>query len=173
MLDRGNVEGTRNVVPRRRGRGRAARRLHLLGRDDRRGGGHRRHRGLAAPGRLPVALRALQARGRAGRAGSGAPRRGAGGVNPASVQGPGRGRGTAKILIDALNGRLRLVVDSRLSVVDVADCAEGHVLAEARGVPGERYLLSGVTLTVREAIGLLGAIAGTEEQPRPCRRPWR
>src|SRR5690606_38967861 len=60
-------------------------------------------------------------------------------VNPASVQGPGRTRGTAKILIAALNGRLRLVVASRLSVVDVADCAEGHLLAESRGEPGERY----------------------------------
>ena len=87
-------------------------------------------------------------------------------VNPASVQGPGRTRGTAKILIDALNGRLRMVVDSRLSVVDVADCAEGHLLAEERGAPGERYLLSGATLTVREAVALLARIAGTPEAPR-------
>ena len=87
-------------------------------------------------------------------------------VNPASVQGPGRTRGTAKILIDALNGRLRLVVDSRMSLVDVADCAEGHVLAEERGRPGERYLLSGWTLTVSEAIALLGRISGHEEHPR-------
>jgi dihydroflavonol-4-reductase len=87
-------------------------------------------------------------------------------VNPASVQGPGRTRGTARILIGALNGRLRLVVDSRLSVVDVADCAAGHLLAEERGVPGERYLLSGATLTVREAVDLLGRIAGVGERPR-------
>ena len=87
-------------------------------------------------------------------------------VNPASVQGPGRTRGTARILIDALNGRLRVVVDSRLSIVDVQDCARGHLLAEAHGVPGERYLLSGVTLTVREAVALLGRIAGREEHPR-------
>ncbi len=87
-------------------------------------------------------------------------------VNPASVQGPGRTRGTARILIDALNGRLRMVVDSRLSIVDVDDCARGHLLAEARGVAGERYLLSGVTLTVSEAVALLGRIAGREEHPR-------
>lgn len=87
-------------------------------------------------------------------------------VNPASVQGPGRTRGTAKILIDALNGRLKLVVDSRMSIVDVGDCAEGHLLAEERGTPGQRYLLSGVTLTVGEAIALLGRISGHEEHPR-------
>lgn len=87
-------------------------------------------------------------------------------VNPASVQGPGRTRGTARILIDALNGRLRLIVDSRMSIVDVGDCAEGHLLAEERGVAGERYLLSGITLTVAEAVSLLGRISGRDEHPR-------
>jgi dihydroflavonol-4-reductase len=90
-------------------------------------------------------------------------------VNPSSVQGPGRTRGTAKILIDALNGRLGAVVDSRMSLVDVGDCAEGHLLAEERGAPGERYILSGVTLTVGEAVALLGRITGTA--PRPRRLP--
>jgi dihydroflavonol-4-reductase len=87
-------------------------------------------------------------------------------VNPSSVQGPGRTRGTAKILIDALNGRLGAVVDTRMSLVDVHDCAEGHLLAEERGEPGQRYILSGVTLTVTEALALLGRITGTEPRPR-------
>lgn len=87
-------------------------------------------------------------------------------VNPASVQGPGRTRGTARILIDALEGRLRMVVDSRMSLVEVGDCAEGHLLAEARGVPGERYLLCGAVLSVGEAVELLGRIAGVREDPR-------
>lgn len=87
-------------------------------------------------------------------------------VNPASVQGPGRTRGTARILIDALNGRLRVVIDSRLSIVDIDDCATGHLLAEVNGRPGERYLLCGSTLTVGEALALLGRIAGTQEHPR-------
>jgi dihydroflavonol-4-reductase len=92
-------------------------------------------------------------------------------VNPASVQGPGRVRGTARLLLDHLNGRLRTVVDSRFSVVDIADCVEGHVLAEVRGRAGERYVLSGATLTVREALALLEAVVG----PRPAPRrlpPW-
>lgn len=87
-------------------------------------------------------------------------------VNPSSVQGPGRTRGTAKILIDALNGRLKLIVDSRMSIVDIADCAEGHLLAEERGEAGQRYVLSGVTLTVAEAVALLGRISGRDEHPR-------
>ncbi len=87
-------------------------------------------------------------------------------VNPASVQGPGRTRGTAKILIDALNGRLRLIVDSRMSLVEIGDCAEGHILAEERGVAGERYLLCGAVLSVAEAVDLLGRISGLREEPR-------
>ena len=87
-------------------------------------------------------------------------------VNPSSVQGPGRTRGTAKILIDALNGRLKLIVDSRMSIIDIGDCAEGHLLAEERGEAGERYVLSGVTLTVAEAVALLGRISGRDEHPR-------
>ena len=92
-------------------------------------------------------------------------------VNPSSVQGPGRTRGTAKILIDALNGRLKLIVNSRMSIVDVGDCAEGHLLAEERGAPGERYVLSGVTLTVAEAVALLGRISGRDEHPRRLPAP--
>lgn len=87
-------------------------------------------------------------------------------VNPASVQGPGRVRGTAKLLIGYLNGTLKALIDSQMSVVDIADCADGHLLAETRGVPGERYILSGVTLTVREAVELMGSVAGITDPPR-------
>jgi dihydroflavonol-4-reductase len=92
-------------------------------------------------------------------------------VNPSSVQGPGRTRGTARILIDALNGRLNTVIDSRMSLVDVHDCAEGHVLAGEHGAPGQRYLLSGVTLTVTEALAALARITGTTPHPRTLPAP--
>jgi dihydroflavonol-4-reductase len=80
-------------------------------------------------------------------------------VNPASVQGPGRTHGTARLLLDLLTGRLPAVVDSRLSVVDIADCAAGHLLAEARGRPGERYVLCGASMTTSEAVALLSEVA--------------
>ena len=85
-------------------------------------------------------------------------------VNPASVQGPGRSTGTGKILLDAVNGRLPLMVDTTFSIVDVDDCARGHLLAEERGTPGERYVLSGFTLSVGAALGMLGDLTG-----RPAR----
>ena len=87
-------------------------------------------------------------------------------VNPASVQGPGRTRGTAKLLLGYLNGTLKVVIDSRMSIVDIADCADAHLLAETAGVAGERYLISGATLTVREASAVMAEIAGIEGVPR-------
>jgi dihydroflavonol-4-reductase len=87
-------------------------------------------------------------------------------VNPASVQGPGRATGSARLLLDYLNGRLKAVVDSQLSLVDIADCTEGHLLAGSRGTPGERYVLSGATLSVREGLALVASLVGVD---RPLR----
>jgi dihydroflavonol-4-reductase len=87
-------------------------------------------------------------------------------VNPASVQGPGRATGSAKLLLDYLNGRLKAIVDSRLSLVDITDCTEGHLLAGSRGTPGERYVLSGATLTVGDGLALVASLLGVE---RPLR----
>jgi dihydroflavonol-4-reductase len=87
-------------------------------------------------------------------------------VNPSSVQGPGRTGGTARLLLDFVNDKLKAAVDTRLSLVDIADCTEGHILAEAKGRPGERYVLNGATLTVREALEILAQVAGIHERPR-------
>jgi dihydroflavonol-4-reductase len=87
-------------------------------------------------------------------------------LNPASVQGPGRATGSARLLLDYVNGRLKAVVDSKLSLVDIADCTQGHLLAGSRGKPGERYVLSGATLTVREGLALVARIAGIEQPLR-------
>ncbi len=87
-------------------------------------------------------------------------------VNPCSVQGPGRAGGTARFLLAFLDGRLKLFVDTHVSLVDIKDCTAGHVLAAERGTPGERYLLSGVTLTISEAFALAADVAGVERRPR-------
>jgi dihydroflavonol-4-reductase len=87
-------------------------------------------------------------------------------VNPASVQGPGRATGTAKMLLAQLDGRLKVFVDTRFSVVDIDDCTRGHLLAAERGRPGERYLLCGATLTSEEALALLRRLGGSSTRPR-------
>ncbi len=87
-------------------------------------------------------------------------------VNPASVQGPGRTSGTARLLIGYLNGKLPAAVDGPLNVIDIADCARGHLLAEQRGVPGERYLLCGASMTMRTGLALLSRLTGLGDTPR-------
>lgn len=87
-------------------------------------------------------------------------------VNPSSVQGPGRARGTGKILLSLLDGRLKVFVHTQISVVDIADCVEGHVLAAGRGRPGERYVVSGATFTSEEAFAILGRVGGQTVRPR-------
>jgi dihydroflavonol-4-reductase len=92
-------------------------------------------------------------------------------VNPSSVQGPGRAGGTARFLLAFLDGRLKAFVQTNVSLVDIADCAEGHVLAAQRGVAGERYLLNGIGLPLTEALALAGEIAGVNRRPRLVPRP--
>lgn len=79
---------------------------------------------------------------------------------PSSVQGPGRTGGTARLILDYANGKLRFMVRTRMSLVDVADCTEAHLLAEARGRPAERYLVSGATITSDEALAIMARVCG-------------
>ncbi len=87
-------------------------------------------------------------------------------VNPSSVQGPGRASGTGRFLLAFLDGRLKVFVNTNVSMVDIADCVEGHLLAAEHGVAGERYLLSGIRLTITEALSLAADVAGVERRPR-------
>jgi dihydroflavonol-4-reductase len=92
-------------------------------------------------------------------------------VNPSSVQGPGRAAGTARFLLAFLDGRLKVFVDTHVSMVDIADCVEGHLLAAEHGVSGERYVLNGMTLTIVQALALATDVAGVKRSPRLVPRP--
>ncbi len=87
-------------------------------------------------------------------------------VNPSSVQGPGRTRGTARWLIRYADGRLGWMVDTRVSLLGIEDCTRAHRLAAARGVPGRRYLLNGGTLQIRELIELVAGVTGRRHKVR-------
>jgi dihydroflavonol-4-reductase len=87
-------------------------------------------------------------------------------INPSSVQGPGRAGGTGRIMIAYVNGRLRAFVDTNISIVDIADCVEGHVLGAERGRAGERYVLSGGTITSREALDIVSELSGVRHDVR-------
>jgi dihydroflavonol-4-reductase len=87
-------------------------------------------------------------------------------INPSSVQGPGRAGGTGRIMIAYLNGRLKAFLDTQISLVDIADCVEGHLLGAERGVPGERYVLNGTTMTSTEALEIVGNLSGVRRKVR-------
>lgn len=77
---------------------------------------------------------------------------------------------TGQTLVDFLTGRMPAYVDTGLNVVDAGECAEGHWLAYEAGVAGERYILGGENLTLRQILEQLGAISG-RRAPR-VRLPW-
>lgn len=87
-------------------------------------------------------------------------------INPSSVQGPGRAGGTARILLAYLRGRLRFAIDTRMDLVFIDDVVDAHLLAESSGAPGHRYLVSGWTTTVAEAIVMLTTVTGQEHRVR-------
>jgi dihydroflavonol-4-reductase len=95
-------------------------------------------------------------------------------VNPSSVQGPGRASGTGRILIAYLNGRLRAFVDTHISIVDIDDCVDAHLLAAGRGQNGERYVISGAAISAREALDIVSEISGVRRDvkilPAPLAR---
>lgn len=87
-------------------------------------------------------------------------------VNPSSVQGPGRSSGNGKLAIDYLNGKLPVFVDTHVSVVDIADCVDGHLLAAEHGRAGQRYVLNGATITSLEALEIVSGISGVAHRVR-------
>jgi dihydroflavonol-4-reductase len=87
-------------------------------------------------------------------------------VNPSSVQGPGRASGSGKLILDYVNGRLRVFVDTYVSVVDIADTVEGHLLAAERGRSGQRYVLNGATIPATEALAIVAELSGVSEPVR-------
>lgn len=67
---------------------------------------------------------------------------------------------TGKIIVDFLRGRMPAYLDTGLNIVDVEDVALGHLLAAEHGRTGERYILGGDNLTLKEILGLLSDISG-------------
>jgi dihydroflavonol-4-reductase len=83
-------------------------------------------------------------------------------VNPTTPVGPGDAKPTptGKIVLDFLNGRMPAYVDAGLNFLPVEDAAAGHLLAAARGRIGERYILGGENLTLKQVLGVLAGVSG-------------
>ena len=83
-------------------------------------------------------------------------------VNPSTPVGPRdiKPTPTGRLIVDAASGRMPAYVDTGLNVVHVDDVAAGHLLAFERGVAGERYILGGRDMTLREILSRIAVITG-------------
>ncbi len=83
-------------------------------------------------------------------------------VNPSTPIGPGdiKPTPTGRMIVEAASGRMPAFVDTGLNLAHVDDVAAGHLLAEERGVVGERYILGGENLTLREILRRIAGLVG-------------
>lgn len=83
-------------------------------------------------------------------------------VNPSTPMGPGdlKPTPTGRLVVDAASGRMPAYVDTGLNIVHVDDVAAGHLLALERGRTGERYVLGGENMTLREILVQICRLAG-------------
>jgi dihydroflavonol-4-reductase len=83
-------------------------------------------------------------------------------VNPSTPVGPRdrRPTPTGRIVIEAASGRMPAFVDTGLNFVHVDDVAAGHLAALQRGRIGERYILGGENVTLRQVLTDIAAIVG-------------
>jgi len=61
---------------------------------------------------------------------------------------------------EAARGRIPAFLDTGLNLVHVDDVAEGHLLAFERGTIGERYILGGENMTLRDILTEIGRMTG-------------
>jgi len=83
-------------------------------------------------------------------------------VNPSTPVGPRdiKPTPTGKIILDFLNRKMPAYLDTGLNLIDVKDCARGHILAEQKGVPGERYILGNQNMSLFDILTSLEKITG-------------
>jgi dihydroflavonol-4-reductase len=93
-------------------------------------------------------------------------------VNPSTPVGPGdvKPTPTGQLVLDAAAGRMPAYVDTGLNIVHVDDVAAGHLSAFHRGVIGERYILGGEDMTLRQILFYIAQHVG--RAPPRVRLPY-
>jgi dihydroflavonol-4-reductase len=83
-------------------------------------------------------------------------------VNPSTPVGPRdiKPTPTGKIIVDFLNRKMPAYLDTGLNLIDVEDCARGHILAARHGRVGEKYILGNENLTLERIFAMLAEISG-------------
>src|SRR5882757_2795788 len=93
-------------------------------------------------------------------------------ASPSTPVGPGdiKPTPTGQLVLDAAAGRMPAYVDTGLNIVHVDDVAAGHLLAYERGRVGERYILGGEDMTLREILRVIATLVG--RKPPTIRLPY-
>ena len=83
-------------------------------------------------------------------------------VNPSMPVGPRdiKPTPTGRMIVEAASGRMPAFVDTGLNVVHVDDVAAGHLLAFERGTPGQRYILGGEDMALKDILAEVAALCG-------------
>ena len=83
-------------------------------------------------------------------------------VNPSTPVGPWdwRPTPTGQMIVDFLKGRMPAYLETGLNLVHVQDVARGHLLAEAKGRAGEKYILGHENLSLSRIFKMLAEISG-------------
>jgi dihydroflavonol-4-reductase len=83
-------------------------------------------------------------------------------VSPSTPVGPGdvKPTPTGQLVLDAAAGRMPAYVDTGLNIVHVDDVAAGQLLAYERGRAGERYILGGQDMSLREILEMIARLEG-------------
>ena len=83
-------------------------------------------------------------------------------VNPSMPVGPGdvKPTPTGRMVVEAAQGKMPAFLDTGLNVVHVDDVAQGHLLAHDKGQVGERYILGGENLTLKQILTQISQLVG-------------
>lgn len=83
-------------------------------------------------------------------------------LNPTTPIGAGDAKPTptGRIVVDFLNKKFPAYVDTGLNLVDVEEVARMHLAALDQGTPGERYILGGENLTLKQILDRMSSITG-------------
>jgi dihydroflavonol-4-reductase len=94
-------------------------------------------------------------------------------VNPSTPIGPydRRPTPTGRVILEAARGRMPAYVETGLNLVHVEDCAAGVVAALDHGAVGERHILGGQDVTLREMLEFIAAETGHRPPFRLPRAP--
>jgi dihydroflavonol-4-reductase len=83
-------------------------------------------------------------------------------VNPTTPIGENdiRPTPTGRIIVDFLKKNFPAYVETGLNLADVKEVARGHILAYQKAKPGERYILGGEDLSLKQLLDKLAALTG-------------